>query len=78
MAVTEILVGNYDLDATLDSGQIFRWRKQNESWIGIIGRHWVRLTQTPVGIRAETAMPVQNWDFLRDFLQTEIDLDRRD
>ena len=74
MAVTEILVRDYDLDATLDSGQVFRWQRQNASWTGIIGKHRVRLTQTPGGIRAETAAPVENWNFLNEFLQTEIDL----
>ncbi len=73
---TEILlpVRDYDLAATLDSGQAFRWRLQNDFWIGIIGNHAVRLTQTPAGIHAETAGPVANWNWLREFLQTEIDL----
>jgi 3-methyladenine DNA glycosylase/8-oxoguanine DNA glycosylase len=73
---SEILlrVLNYDLAATLDSGQAFRWQEQNNSWIGVIGKHWVRLTQTPDGIHAITAAPVENWDWLRQFLQTEIDL----
>ena len=73
---SEILlrVENYDLTATLDSGQAFRWQKQNDSWVGVIGKHRVRLTQTSDGIHATTAAPVENWDFLREFLQTEIDL----
>jgi len=76
MAETEILlrVCDYDLDGTLDSGQVFRWHKSEGSWIGVVARHQVRLTQTGNGIRAETAVPVENWDWLRDFLQTEIDL----
>jgi N-glycosylase/DNA lyase len=67
-------VRDYDLTATLDSGQVFHWKKQNDSWIGVIGKHWVRLTQTPDSIRAQTAAPVENWNFLLEFLQTEIDL----
>lgn len=67
-------VKDYDLSATLDSGQAFRWRQQNDSWVGVIGKHSVRLTQTPGGIRAETAAPVADWHFLRDYLQTEVDL----
>ena len=57
MAATEILlrVCDYDLAATLDSGQVFRWRQNGNSWEGIVGEHFVRLTQTPGGIRAETA-----------------------
>ena len=67
-------VRDYDLAATLDSGQVFRWQRQNESWVGVVGKHWLRLTQTPAGIRAETAAPVADWNFLREFLQTETDL----
>lgn len=67
-------VRDYDLSATLNSGQVFRWQRQDGSWIGVVGRHWVRLSQTPDGIRAETAAPVQDWDWLREFLQTEVDL----
>src|ERR1022692_3074746 len=76
MVVTETLLRarDYDLAATLDSGQVFRWRQQNDSWVGVIGKHWVRLTQTPEGIHATTAAPVKNWDWVRQFLQTEIDL----
>jgi N-glycosylase/DNA lyase len=44
-----------------------------DSWIGVVGKHWVRLTQTRDGIRAETATPVKNWDWLREFLQAEVD-----
>jgi N-glycosylase/DNA lyase len=77
MAVTETLlrVRDYDLAATLDSGQAFRWQPVHGSWTGVIGRHWVRLTQRRDGIRAETAGPVADWQWLRDYLQTDVDLD---
>jgi N-glycosylase/DNA lyase len=76
-ASTTILlrVRNYDLAATLDSGQVFRWQPDHGSWSGIIGRRGVRLTQTRNGIRAETAGPVTDWQWLRDYLQTDVDLD---
>jgi N-glycosylase/DNA lyase len=76
MAATEILlpVRDYDLAATLDSGQVFRWQKVENSWHGVVGKHFVRLTQTEKGIHAQTAAPVDDWNFLRHFLQTEIDL----
>jgi N-glycosylase/DNA lyase len=84
MAATEILlrVRDYDLAVTLDSGQVFRWRRGADgssarfnSWTGVVGKHQVRLTQTGDGILAETARPVKNWNWLRDFLQTEIELE---
>jgi N-glycosylase/DNA lyase len=76
MPETKILlrVRDYDLAATLDSGQVFRWREQNGSWNGIVGKHFVRLTQTRDGIRAETAVPVADWKWLRDYLQTDVEL----
>ena len=67
-------VRDYDLAATLDSGQAFRWQPCNDSWVGVVGQRWVRLTQRRNGIRAETAGPVADWQWLRDYLQTETDL----
>ena len=74
-------VRDYDLAATLDSGQVFRWQRSadgssasSNSWLGVIGNHRVRLTQTHDGIFAESTAPVEDWSWLRDFLQTETDL----
>jgi len=67
-------VRDYDLAATLDSGQVFRWQRQNAFWVGVIGGNFVRLTQIENGIRAETDAPVKKWDWLREFLQTETNL----
>ncbi len=76
MAATEIFLParDYDLAATLDSGQAFRWKKEKDSWTGIVGKNFVRLTQTREGIFAEAAAPQKNWDWLHDFLQTKIEL----
>jgi len=65
---------DYDLAATLDSGQVFRWLQSENSWTGIVGKNWVRLTQTGTGIRAQTVAPVKNWNWLREFLQAEVEL----
>jgi N-glycosylase/DNA lyase len=76
MAATEILlpVRDYDLDATLDSGQVFRWQRDDEVWNGVLGKHFLQLTQTANGIHARAAAPVDDWNFLREFLQTDVDL----
>ncbi|HEU6448192.1 MAG TPA: DNA glycosylase [Verrucomicrobiae bacterium] len=69
-------VRDYDLAATLDSGQVFRFRQIENSWIGVVGKNCVRLTQIEKGIAAELVAggPVSDWNWLREFLQTEIDL----
>jgi len=76
MAAAEIIlpVRDYDLAATLASGQVFRWQAEGEAWIGVVGPHQVRLTPTPGGLRAQTAAPVTDWHWLHEFLQTQTDL----
>jgi N-glycosylase/DNA lyase len=75
MAKILLRVRDYDLAATLDSGQVFRWREQNGAWTGVVGENFTRLTQTREGIFAETAAPQKDWGWLREFLQTEIELE---
>ena len=85
-------VRDYDLAATLDSGQVFRWqpereRPARESRSKSRASRRVRLRglvsleiissaslKRDDGIFAETAAPVEDWKWLRDFLQTETDL----
>lgn len=67
-------VRDYDLAATLASGQAFRWRQIGEAWEGIVAGRWVRLRQDDQAIHAETAMPQSDWDWLREFLQLDVDL----
>lgn len=75
-APNEILlpVRDYDLAATLDSGQAFRWQRDGDVWRGVIGKQFIQLTQMPGGIHAQTAAPVSDWNFLREFLQTDVEL----
>src|SRR5882672_11444682 len=67
-------VKDYDLGATLSSGQAFRWRKDGESWVGVIGTHWLRLRSDQFSITAETAEPLTDWSWLTDYLQLDLDL----
>ena len=64
----------YDLVATLTSGQAFRWQPQGQDWTGIIGARWVRLRQHSTAIAAETAVPVSDWTWLTDYLQLDLEL----
>ena len=66
---------NYDLGATLSSGQVFRWHPVANGWEGVVGRHWVRLVADDSEIRVTTAAPVRNWTWLKRYLQIEVDLD---
>jgi N-glycosylase/DNA lyase len=68
-------IQNYSLDATLTSGQVFRWSRARGGWVGVIGRRWVHLRLEPGGILAETAEPTKDWEWLADFLQLHFDLE---
>ncbi len=65
---------DYDLSATLASGQAFRWRRVGEDWLGIVGRHWVRLCAQADTLVAQTAVPVSDWQWLTSYLQLDLDL----
>ena len=67
-------VRDYDLDATLSSGQAFRWQPLGQAWKGVIGGRWVRLRLTKGGIAAEVAKPVRDWAWLEHYLQLHFDL----
>ncbi len=67
-------VSDYDLAATLDSGQAFRWQRVGAGWEGVVAGRWVRLTAAPERIEAETAVPQTSWDWLADYLQIRVEL----
>jgi N-glycosylase/DNA lyase len=76
MSTSEFLIPirDYDLAATLDSGQAFRWQREGTVWTGVIGHRWVRLRAMETGIHAETFAPETEWQWLTHYFQSEVDL----
>lgn len=82
----KIPVSDYDLGATLNSGQAFRWTPDGSGWAGVIGSRWVRLEHfrsrellhvSGAGIiRAQTNVRQETWHWLEHYLQTGTDLQR--
>lgn len=70
-----IPVRDYDLAATLTSGQAFRWERHQDSWQGVVAGRWVSLRQQEGAILAQTAEPIEDWYWLKHYLQTDVDLD---
>ena len=53
-------VGEFDLEATLESGQCFRWRRVGErEYIGVIGRSVVHVRHIPMGHGRAGALAVR-------------------
>jgi N-glycosylase/DNA lyase len=67
-------VSDYDLAATLSSGQAFHWHPAGDAWTGVIGPRWVCLSQQRCSLVAETAEPVSEWSWLTNYLQLHRDL----
>jgi len=40
-----VRVHDFDLEQTLDCGQVFHWRRDGAGWIGVIGEHALRVEQ---------------------------------
>jgi len=67
-------VQDYDLEATLTSGQAFGWERSTEGWTGIVHGRWVRLRQENDSIRGQTATPQSDWSWLAEYLQAGVKL----
>jgi N-glycosylase/DNA lyase len=67
-------VREYDLDATLTSGQSFGWEHFSEGWAGVIQGRWVRLRQEADSIHAQTVEPQADWNWLAKYLQVDVNL----
>lgn len=65
---------DYDLAATLNGGQAFRWQRVNDAWEGIVAGRWVRLRPTTDWLQAESIAPPGDWRWLMDYLRLDDDL----
>jgi N-glycosylase/DNA lyase len=75
-------VRDYDLAATLNSGQAFRWRLIDGAWEGVIHNRWVRLRQWDTTeaqglgsscIEATACTPQADWTWLTGYLRLDED-----
>ncbi len=76
LSQTRFVLRDYDLEATLSSGQTFRWHQRGTSWQAVLGNRWVRLETVSDGIHASSWPPARDWDWLTLYLQLNVDLDR--
>jgi N-glycosylase/DNA lyase len=73
---TSLPARDYDLHATMTSGQVFAWERIADDWVGIVNGRWVKLRQAADTIHASTTQPQDEWSWLVRFLQSELDLQK--
>lgn len=71
---TSLPVRDYDLAATMTSGQVFSWQQDQNAWVGVVRGRWLKLRQGVEAIHAETAEPQNEWSWLINFLQANVEL----
>ncbi|MCS7001308.1 MAG: hypothetical protein NZ518_00515 [Dehalococcoidia bacterium] len=63
-----------DLASTLASGQVFRWRRHGDGWVGVVGRAAWLVQQDDAGLTvASVGAPVAE-DDVRRFFRLDVDL----
>jgi N-glycosylase/DNA lyase len=67
-------VTEYNLEATLTSGQAFRWNRVAKGWVGIVRGRRVQLESAPDGILARAECEGGDWRWLEDYLQVQVPL----
>jgi hypothetical protein len=67
-------VRDYDLAATLGSGQAFRWEGREDGWHGVVGSRPVRLLAEGGCLKAFSHTPQIEWGWLTEYLQTGLNL----
>jgi N-glycosylase/DNA lyase len=62
----------FDLDFSLCCGQVFRWRKINGWWYGVVGEHVVKIRQCGAQLEFENI----NKEFVQNYFGLNDDLDK--
>jgi N-glycosylase/DNA lyase len=67
---------DYDLEATLASGQAFRWRRNATGWQGVVSGRFVQLRIGDNGIVAQAPETNGDWTWLEEYLQAQVEMAR--
>lgn len=64
----------FNLDYTLDCGQVFRWEKKDDYWYGIVGETIIKLKQDRYELVFETFPEDEGIGFIRRYFRLDDDL----
>ena len=64
----------FNLDHTLDCGQLFRWKKLGDWWYGVVADHVTKLKQNGENLFAEIFPETPQKGFIENYLRLDDDL----
>jgi N-glycosylase/DNA lyase len=64
----------FNLDYTLSCGQVFRWEKRGEWWLGVVNDTFLKIRQEGNVLRFQTSPEHVNASFLRSYFRLDDDL----
>jgi len=65
----------FSLEYTLESGQLFRWQRRGEWWLGAISGSALRIKQVGDLLRCTSASESLDGSFVRRYFRLDVDLD---
>jgi len=71
MSMHHIITHSFNLDYTLSCGQVFRWERTHEGWVGIVNGKLIKVKQEGEKLIVHTTL---SSEFVRDYFRLEDDI----
>ncbi|QQG49249.1 MAG: hypothetical protein HY247_02765 [archaeon] len=65
----------FNLDYTLESGQVFRWERRGEWWYGVVSGEVLKARQEGSALRLDASSDLISSEFVRRYFRLDEDLD---
>jgi N-glycosylase/DNA lyase len=70
----DLSVTPFNLEHTLQCGQLFRWQKTGDYWYGVVGEKVIKIRQSDDMLRFQVLPSKTNIEFLRHYFRLDDDL----
>ncbi|MCJ7633227.1 DNA-3-methyladenine glycosylase 2 family protein, partial [Candidatus Bathyarchaeota archaeon] len=72
----DIIQTPFNLESTVNCGQVFRWEKRNTDWYGIVGEKVIKVRQVQDGLTFQLFPEEQDTHFIKRYFRLDDDLPR--
>ncbi len=75
MEFTVAISGPFSLEYTLESGQLFRWAREGEDWVGVVSGSALKVRQEGDTLRCQSSSHTVDAAFVSSYFKLDEDLD---